>query len=101
MKFIQKLSNVLNELHGLDWNIRSLENFSRKCLNAVSITICESFVNNFIFATFYDLRSCTIMDHSFLDLQVKDFDDFSKSYHDNNFNNIIYSYILKKIDTKK
>ena len=93
-KFIEKLSNVLNELHGLDWNIKAWKILVGPWLRRYLSIICERNETISSLYSSYDLRSCTIMDHSFLDLQVKDFDDFSKSYHDNNFNNIIYSHYI-------
>ena len=91
MKFIEKLSNVLNELHGLDWNIKVWKILVGP-LGGIYI-ICENETISSLYSSYVDI------DHHFR-FTSKNFDDFSKSYHDNNFNNIIYSYILKKLIQK-
>jgi putative transferase (TIGR04331 family) len=100
-KFIIKLAEVLNELHDVNWNLRAWKILVGPWFRRYLSILYErnETINNLYKS--YDLRSCTIKNFSITDLQVKDFDEFSAKYHKEDFNNIIYSYILKKIDKEK
>ena len=100
-KYIIKLAEVLNELHGLNWTLKAWKILVGPWLSRyLCIILARSETINAVYNS-YDLRSCTIKKLSINDLQFKDFDEFTASYNKSDFNIIIYSYILKKLDKDK
>ena len=99
--FISKLGKVLNELHGLNWSLRAWKILCGPWLRRYLTIIFERNENISNLYQFYDLTSCATINKPLTELQVKDFEDFSKKYKNEDYNNILYFYILKKIDVKK
>ena len=100
-KFIVKLAEVLNELHGINWNLRAWKILCGPWLRRYLTIIYERNETIFTIYNSYNLTSCTVKNFSLMNLQIKDFDDFSESYKKEDYNNILYNYILKKTDKEK
>ena len=100
-KFIIKLAEVLNELHGLNWSLKAWKILVGPWLRRYLGILYERNETVNILYNSYDLRSCTTKNYSMTNLQFKDFNEFSNTYHEEDFNNIIYSYILKNVDKEK
>ena len=100
-KFIIKLAEVLNELHGLNWSLKAWKILVGPWLRRYLGILYERNETVNILYNSYDLRSCTTKNYSITNLQFKDFNEFSNTYHEEDFNNIIYSYILKNVDKEK
>ena len=98
---ISKIAKVLNELHGLNWNLRAWKILCGPWLRRYLNIIFERNENISNLYQNYDLTSCAMINKPLTDLQVKDFEDFSKKYKNEDYNNIIYIYILKKIDARR
>ena len=100
-KFIIKLAEVLNELHGLNWSLKAWKILVGPWFRRYLGILYERNETVNILYNSYDLRSCTTKNYSITNLQFKDFNEFSNTYHEEDFNNIIYSYILKNVDKEK
>ena len=100
-KFIIKLAEVLNEIHGLNWSLKAWKIIVGPWFRRYLGILYERNETVNILYNSYDLRSCTTKNSSITNLQFKDFNEFSNAYHKEDFNNIIYTYILKNIDKEK
>ena len=100
-KLIIKLAEVLNELHDLNWSLKAWKILIGPWFKRYLGIIYERNETINILYNSYNLRSCALKNFSMADLQFNDFNEFSKSYQNEDFNNIIYGYILKKIDKEK
>ena len=100
-KFIVKLAKVLNELHGLNWSLKAWKILCGPWLRRYLTILYER--NESVSKIYYkyNIKSCTLSNASLINLQVKDFENFSERYKYEDYNNIIYSHILKKLDIKK
>ena len=100
-ELILKLGEVLNDIHGFSWSTREWQILVGPWFKRFISIIYERYETIKKIYDSYDLKSCSTSNYSINDLQFKDFNDFSLISNENQFQQIVYSYILKKLDKKK
>ena len=97
-KNFSKLCSALNEIHKLNWNERAWKILIGPWFRRFITVIYDRSETISILYKTYNLRSCYINENvSLKDLHTRDFDDFCNKYKYDDYNNLIYEFILKKI----
>ena len=96
--FIVKFSEILNEIHGLSWSVKAWKMLIGPWLRRYLTFLYDRIGTINTLYNSYDIKSCAEIDRSLMDLKLNDFHDLGLKYHKEDYNIIIYTYILKKLD---
>lgn len=99
-ELIVKFGEALNEVHDLTWSTKEWQILVGPWFKRFLNIIYERHETIKDIYNLYNLKSCTTTGYSINDLHFKDCNDFSQGSNEDEFQQILYAYILKKLDTE-